>query len=104
MLERGKLRQTSFYFLLRSPFSRVLFLEGGRSTSEGRAMTDWWAGAWLLQFKLADMALALESARLLTWRASMLKDNGKPFIKVPIGKGVSPSIGPLVGRGTEGEV
>ncbi|XP_069353157.1 short-chain specific acyl-CoA dehydrogenase, mitochondrial isoform X3 [Eulemur rufifrons] len=34
-----------------------------------------------IQFKLADMALALESARLLTWRAAMLKDNRKPFIK-----------------------
>lgn len=39
--------------------------------------------AWSLQFKLADMALALESARLLTWRAAMLKDNKKPFTKVP---------------------
>lgn len=28
------------------------------------------------------MAVALESARLLTWRAAMLKDNGKPFTKV----------------------
>lgn len=35
-----------------------------------------------LQFKLADMAVALEGARLLTWRAAMLKDNGKPFTKV----------------------
>lgn len=43
--------------------------------------------AWSLQFKLADMALALESARLLTWRAAMLKDNKKPFTKVPVGKG-----------------
>uniref|UniRef100_A0A8D0KQP8 Short-chain specific acyl-CoA dehydrogenase, mitochondrial n=1 Tax=Strix occidentalis caurina TaxID=311401 RepID=A0A8D0KQP8_STROC len=34
-----------------------------------------------VQFKLADMAVALESARLLTWRAAMLKDNGKPFTK-----------------------
>uniref|UniRef100_F6Q3F7 Short-chain specific acyl-CoA dehydrogenase, mitochondrial n=1 Tax=Monodelphis domestica TaxID=13616 RepID=F6Q3F7_MONDO len=34
-----------------------------------------------IQFKLADMALALESARLLTWRAAMLKDNQKPFSK-----------------------
>lgn len=34
-----------------------------------------------VQFKLADMALALESARLLTWRAAMLKDNKKPFTK-----------------------
>lgn len=33
------------------------------------------------------MALALESARLLTWRAAMLKDNKKPFIKVPVGQG-----------------
>lgn len=34
------------------------------------------------------MALALESARLLTWRAAMLKDNKKPFTKVPVGKGL----------------
>ncbi|XP_060106308.1 short-chain specific acyl-CoA dehydrogenase, mitochondrial isoform X1 [Heteronotia binoei] len=34
-----------------------------------------------IQFKLADMAVALESARLLTWRAAMLKDNGKPYSK-----------------------
>ncbi|XP_028336105.1 short-chain specific acyl-CoA dehydrogenase, mitochondrial isoform X2 [Physeter macrocephalus] len=35
----------------------------------------------VIQFKLADMALALESARLLTWRAAVLKDNKRPFIK-----------------------
>uniref|UniRef100_G3SLT3 Short-chain specific acyl-CoA dehydrogenase, mitochondrial n=1 Tax=Loxodonta africana TaxID=9785 RepID=G3SLT3_LOXAF len=35
----------------------------------------------VIQFKLADMALALESARLLTWRAAMLKDDKKPFVK-----------------------
>ncbi|XP_062890653.1 short-chain specific acyl-CoA dehydrogenase, mitochondrial isoform X1 [Mobula hypostoma] len=34
-----------------------------------------------IQFKLADMGLALESSRLLTWRAAMLKDNGKSYIK-----------------------
>ncbi|XP_078451568.1 short-chain specific acyl-CoA dehydrogenase, mitochondrial isoform X1 [Lampetra fluviatilis] len=34
-----------------------------------------------IQFKLSDMALALESARLLTWRAAMLKDNGKNYTK-----------------------
>ncbi|XP_041058747.1 short-chain specific acyl-CoA dehydrogenase, mitochondrial isoform X2 [Carcharodon carcharias] len=34
-----------------------------------------------IQFKLADMGLALESARLLTWRAAMLKDNGKSYTK-----------------------
>ncbi|XP_072839496.2 short-chain specific acyl-CoA dehydrogenase, mitochondrial [Pogona vitticeps] len=34
-----------------------------------------------IQFKLSDMAVALESARLLTWRAAMLKDNGKPYTK-----------------------
>ncbi|XP_074868848.1 short-chain specific acyl-CoA dehydrogenase, mitochondrial isoform X2 [Carettochelys insculpta] len=34
-----------------------------------------------IQLKLADMALALESARLLTWRAAMLRDNGKPYTK-----------------------
>lgn len=48
-----------------------------------------------MQFKLADMALALESARLLTWRAAMLKDNKKPFTKVPGG-------GPEPGEGTRG--
>lgn len=34
-----------------------------------------------IQTKLADMALRLESARLLTWRAAWLKDNDKPFTK-----------------------
>lgn len=32
--------------------------------------------------KIADMALRIESARLLTWRAAALKDSGKPFSKV----------------------
>ena len=35
-----------------------------------------------LQVKLADMAVSLESARLLTWRAAVLKDSGSDFIKV----------------------
>ncbi|XP_026543923.1 short-chain specific acyl-CoA dehydrogenase, mitochondrial isoform X2 [Notechis scutatus] len=34
-----------------------------------------------IQFKLADMAVALEGARLLTWRAAALSDNGKPYTK-----------------------
>lgn len=34
-----------------------------------------------IQNKLADMAQAVESARLLTWRAAWLKDNKKPFTK-----------------------
>lgn len=36
----------------------------------------------LFQFKLADMAVALESARLLTWKAALLRDSKKPFTKV----------------------
>jgi len=32
--------------------------------------------------KLADMELRLESARLLTWKAAMIKDAGKPYTKV----------------------
>lgn len=32
-----------------------------------------------LQFKLADMATNIEAARLLTLRAALLKDEGKPF-------------------------
>ena len=32
--------------------------------------------------KLADMEVKLESARLLTWKAAMLKDAGQNFIKV----------------------
>jgi alkylation response protein AidB-like acyl-CoA dehydrogenase len=36
----------------------------------------------LFQMKIADMALRIESARLLTWRAAALKDSGKPFSKV----------------------
>lgn len=34
-----------------------------------------------IQQKLADMALRVESARLLTWRSSWLKDNGKSYTK-----------------------
>lgn len=34
-----------------------------------------------IQFKLSDMALKIESARLLTWRAANLKDSGKTFTK-----------------------
>ncbi|XP_025406459.1 short-chain specific acyl-CoA dehydrogenase, mitochondrial-like [Sipha flava] len=34
-----------------------------------------------IQNKIADMALRVESARLLTWRAAFLKDNSKPHSK-----------------------
>lgn len=34
-----------------------------------------------IQHKLADMALRLEAARLLTWRAAWLKDNKQPYTK-----------------------
>ena len=34
------------------------------------------------QMKIADMATRLESARLLTWKAAMLKDAGKDYTKV----------------------
>lgn len=34
-----------------------------------------------IQFKIADMALRIESARLLTWRAASLKDQGINFTK-----------------------
>ncbi|XP_064163677.1 short-chain specific acyl-CoA dehydrogenase, mitochondrial [Anguilla rostrata] len=34
-----------------------------------------------IQFKLADMAVALESARLLTWKSALLRDAKKPFSK-----------------------
>ena len=35
-----------------------------------------------IQMKLADMEVQLESARLLTWKAAMLKDIGQPYSKV----------------------
>lgn len=34
-----------------------------------------------IQFKIADMALRLEGARLLTWRAAVLKDQGARYTK-----------------------
>uniref|UniRef100_A0A7S0E4R3 Short-chain specific acyl-CoA dehydrogenase, mitochondrial n=1 Tax=Hanusia phi TaxID=3032 RepID=A0A7S0E4R3_9CRYP len=34
-----------------------------------------------IQFKIADMALKIESARLLTWRAAQMKDDKENFIK-----------------------
>ncbi|KAG7164967.1 short-chain specific acyl-CoA dehydrogenase, mitochondrial-like [Homarus americanus] len=35
----------------------------------------------VIQQKLADMALKIESARLLTYKAAVLKDEGKPYTK-----------------------
>src|SRR5262249_45993109 len=32
-----------------------------------------------IQWMLADMATAVDAARLLTWRAAVLKDRGKPY-------------------------
>jgi butyryl-CoA dehydrogenase len=32
-----------------------------------------------IAFKLADMRVAIESARLLTWNAAWLKDQGRPY-------------------------
>ncbi|HEY4221197.1 MAG TPA: acyl-CoA dehydrogenase family protein, partial [Myxococcota bacterium] len=34
-----------------------------------------------IQFKIADMAMRIEGARLLTWRAATLKDSGQKFTK-----------------------
>ncbi|PWA26848.1 hypothetical protein CCH79_00001277, partial [Gambusia affinis] len=39
------------------------------------------AGFKIAMFKLADMAVAIESARLLTWKASLLRDAKKAFTK-----------------------
>jgi butyryl-CoA dehydrogenase len=33
----------------------------------------------MVQWMLADMATAIDAARLLTWRAAWLKDAGQPF-------------------------
>jgi butyryl-CoA dehydrogenase len=33
----------------------------------------------MIQWMLADMATAVDAARLLTWRAAVLKDGGKPY-------------------------
>lgn len=35
----------------------------------------------MIQEKLADMAVRLDAARLLTWRACLLKDNKKQYTK-----------------------
>ena len=43
----------------------------------GHALADFQATQW----KLADMATAIESARLLTLRAATLKDQGRPYTK-----------------------
>jgi butyryl-CoA dehydrogenase len=36
---------------------------------------------YAIQAKLADMASRIDAARLLMWKAAMLKDSGKPFTK-----------------------
>lgn len=38
----------------------------------------------ILQHKIAEMALRIESARLLTHKAAALKDEGRPFSKVSL--------------------
>ena len=39
------------------------------------------ASLYSIQSKIADMSCKLESARLLTWKAALLKSNNKPYIK-----------------------
>eukprot|EP00597_Dinobryon_sp_UTEXLB2267_P004328 CAMPEP_0170074660 /NCGR_PEP_ID=MMETSP0019_2-20121128/11925_1 /TAXON_ID=98059 /ORGANISM="Dinobryon sp., Strain UTEXLB2267" /LENGTH=373 /DNA_ID=CAMNT_0010285107 /DNA_START=152 /DNA_END=1273 /DNA_ORIENTATION=- len=39
------------------------------------------ASLYAIQEKIADMSLRIDSARLLTHKAAMLKDAGKPFVK-----------------------
>lgn len=34
-----------------------------------------------IQFKLAEMATEIEAARMLTWKAAVLKDSGKPYAR-----------------------
>jgi alkylation response protein AidB-like acyl-CoA dehydrogenase len=46
-------------------------------TQFGRAISSFQASA----FKLADMAMEIESARLLLYKACWLRDQGKPFTK-----------------------
>jgi butyryl-CoA dehydrogenase len=36
---------------------------------------------YAIQEKLADMSVGLDAARLLTFKAAMLKDSGKPYTK-----------------------
>lgn len=56
-------------------FGRITLLAGFRTCN----YLIW--SLWI-QFKLADMELRLESARLLTWKAAVLKDAGQPYSKV----------------------
>ncbi len=39
------------------------------------------SGMYAIQEKLADMSTRIDAARLLTWKAAMLQDLDKPFIK-----------------------
>lgn len=45
-----------------------------------------------MQQKLADMALRIESARLLTYKAAALKDAGKSYTKVRVFCIINPSV------------
>lgn len=47
----------------------------------GICNTTWFLQKSLLQFKLADMSVAIESARLLTWKAALLRDGKKLYSK-----------------------
>ena len=53
-----------------------------RYATERKAFDKPIASLQLIQSKLADMEVRIESARLLTWKAAALKDSGKNYTKV----------------------
>lgn len=55
--------------------------EAVRYAKEREAFNAPIANLQAIQFKLADMALQVEAARLLTWRAAQLKDEGARYTK-----------------------
>ena len=61
--------------------ANAAFLFAGKYAAErggfGQAISKFQA----IQFKLADMAMELDAARLLTYRAAWLRDQNKPFTK-----------------------
>jgi alkylation response protein AidB-like acyl-CoA dehydrogenase len=62
------LARAALQLSLRHAQQRITF---GRTLSKHQA----------IQFKLADMATALDAARLMTYRAAWLRDQGRPFAK-----------------------
>jgi short-chain 2-methylacyl-CoA dehydrogenase len=74
-LETGRISIAALSTSLIKAVLRLSLEQAGRRVQFGKPI----AGHQAIQFKLADMATDLEAARLMTYSAASLRDQGRPF-------------------------